>query len=270
MLWDVNSLKLGQRPGKWTEAPMCSVCTSVSLSLQTLSLHWSCCLCVCLQAVITEAPTSLQLSYRSRGAWAFQCPIHKRAEPSGQPTQMLCIPTKGHPPTPCCLNDSQAHVTAEKKETQSRLWSVWSVEVGKCWEKYLPQFLWNFSLLQSGVAWMKRGGPKVARWSLSSDRRCRERDCFDKVGLKVPPPRTPRQQWRWEGGGGAGGVHTHTQLAPVQLLLQIVVLKLESNKGTTLAHKPTRTWTRTQWCTHFWEVGRQVRLLSPLRMSCRF
>ena len=138
MLWDVNSLKLGQRPGKWTEAPMCSLCTSVSLSFQTLSLHWSCCLCVCLQAVITEAPTSLQLSYRSRGAWAFQCPIHKRAEPSGQPTQMLCIPTKGHPPTPCCLNDSRAHVTAEKKKNPRAdcevcdQWRLESVERNTC------------------------------------------------------------------------------------------------------------------------------------------
>lgn len=29
---------------------------------------------------------------------------------------MLCIPTKGHPPTLCCLNDSLAHVTVKKAE----------------------------------------------------------------------------------------------------------------------------------------------------------
>ncbi len=79
-------------------------------------VHESCCLCVCLQAVSNEAPTSLHLSVCSQGAWAFQCPIHKRAEPSRQPTQMLCIPTKGHPPTLCCLNDSLAHVTVKKAE----------------------------------------------------------------------------------------------------------------------------------------------------------
>lgn len=70
--------------------------------------------CACLQAVSSEAPTSLHLSDCIQGARAFQCPIHKRAEPSRQPTQMLCILTKGHPPTPCCLNDSLAHVTAVK------------------------------------------------------------------------------------------------------------------------------------------------------------
>lgn len=79
-------------------------------------IHCICCLCFCLQAVRNEAPTSLHLSDCSQGTWAFQCPIHKRAEPSRQPTQMLCIPTKGHPPTPCCLNDSPAHVTVKKTE----------------------------------------------------------------------------------------------------------------------------------------------------------
>lgn len=29
---------------------------------------------------------------------------------------MLCIPTKGHPPTLCCLNDSLDHVTVRKAE----------------------------------------------------------------------------------------------------------------------------------------------------------
>ena len=29
---------------------------------------------------------------------------------------MLCILTKGHPPTLCCLNDSSAHVTVKKPE----------------------------------------------------------------------------------------------------------------------------------------------------------
>lgn len=79
-------------------------------------VHYRCCLCVCLQAVSNEAPTSLHLSDCSQGAWAFQCPIHKRAEPCRQPTQMLCILTKGHPPTLCCLNDSLAHVTVKKAE----------------------------------------------------------------------------------------------------------------------------------------------------------
>ncbi len=86
------------------------------------------CLCVCLQAVSNEAPTSLHLSDCSQGAWAFQCPIHKRAEPSRQPTQMLCILTKGRPPTPCCLNDSLAHVTMKKSIADCEVHDQWRLE----------------------------------------------------------------------------------------------------------------------------------------------
>lgn len=94
---------------QYTHITLAVIPTRVLVHLRSL---W----CVCLQAVSNEAPTSLHQSDCSRGACAFQCPIHKRAAPSRQPTQMLCIPTKGHPPTLCCLNDSPAHVTMKKAE----------------------------------------------------------------------------------------------------------------------------------------------------------
>lgn len=82
----------------------------------------------CLQAVCDQAPTSLHLSDCIRGAWALRCPIHKRAEPSRQPTQMLHTLTWGHPPTLCCVNDSPPHIMVK---TASRLclrdqWRLWS------------------------------------------------------------------------------------------------------------------------------------------------
>lgn len=72
---------------------------------------------MCLQAVHNEAPTSLHLSDYSL---ASQRPIYECAVPSRQPTQMLCMPTKGHPPTLCCLNDSPAHVMVEAAEQIAR------------------------------------------------------------------------------------------------------------------------------------------------------
>lgn len=103
----------GQRPGKWTQAHMLDAHITLAFILKLFSRR---CFCACLQAFRNEAPTSLHLSDCIQGAWAFQCPIHKRAEPSRQPTQMLCILTKGHPPTQCCLNGSLAHVTVKKAE----------------------------------------------------------------------------------------------------------------------------------------------------------
>lgn len=81
---------------------------------------YSHCLCVCLQAVSDAAPTSLHLSDCSRGACIFQCSIHKRAEASRQPTQTLRVQTKGHPPTPCCPNDSPDHAIMRRRIKKPR------------------------------------------------------------------------------------------------------------------------------------------------------
>lgn len=140
----------GQRPGKWIQAHMLNAYITLALILKLFLFRY--CYGACLQAFSNEAPTSLHLSDCIQGAWAFQCPIHKRAEPSRQPTQMLRILTKGHPPTQCCLNDSLAHVTVKKAEqivkcmisgdwkvfrerlpvkTSCKTFHLWSVELKK-------------------------------------------------------------------------------------------------------------------------------------------
>lgn len=117
MIKDVNRQTTGQRSGRGLGL----TCGGSSSSLLQLAsngalVHCSLCLCVCLQAVSNEAPTSLHLSDYSRGAW-LSCALCMRA-PSlgGSLHRCWCIPTKGHPPTRCCLNDSPAHVMVEAAE----------------------------------------------------------------------------------------------------------------------------------------------------------
>lgn len=132
--WDVNRLMGGQGSGKWTEALRLEDRSSLESLFQLLfSSRWY---RACLRAVCNQAPTSLHLSDCIRGAWTLQCPIHKRAEPSRQPTQMLHTLTSGHPPTLCCVNDSLPHITVKT----SRLCPCdqWKL----CWKKVS---LWNFS-----------------------------------------------------------------------------------------------------------------------------
>lgn len=135
----------------------------------------------CLQAFSDEAPTSLHLSDCSLGAWAFQCPIHERAEPSRQPTQMLCLPTKGQPPTLCCLNDSPAHVTAKKAPADCGVYDQRRLQ--RVYRKTCLSFCKTFHYCRAAA--IKRRGLKVGSRSVISDGWFRKRDCFDKLGLKV-------------------------------------------------------------------------------------
>lgn len=119
--WGVRGQGSGLRRTRWNTAAL------ESPFQMLISRRWY---HTCLRAVCNQAPTSLHLSDCFRGAWVLQCPIHKRAEPSRQPTQMLHTLTWGHPPTLCCVNDSLPHITVK---TASRLrpcdeWRLWSVE----------------------------------------------------------------------------------------------------------------------------------------------
>jgi len=170
-----NTLMEGQGPGKWTRAHERYILINLSLFKAGAGtprppppppL-------VSARPVNSEAPTRLHLSDCSQGAGASQCPIHKRAEPGRRPTQALCVPTKGHPPTPCCVNDSLAHITEKKRRADCKVYRRWRSESVET--KYSAPAKLFITLYCGDSVKIKRGvgvGLKVVSWLLISGRWC--------------------------------------------------------------------------------------------------